>query len=349
MWSRLVLSDQSGSTISGLFNLPVVMLNSASGGVLTHNTECFNVTSIHILSDGNCLTSWDLCSSRIGTCTSNWLWIARSEVSTIGCIGIAEHGGAWSVFTKSNVFWRCCIRFWCIVITSWIIVIFERWSTVDTSTQSNGTIDLLSDSDLFGVSVLVMCSITVVTFVANINIWISTYLGLADPKGPWSRSFYGEKGIKWSHQGIHASCLKQDTIQDWASRKRGDCCSLRVRKNFRIDVDSCWGLCSIVDVFFGSNRVSSQGLAIWFLSHRPIVKGDNWVVRIFAFNTDYVNISSINIFLNSDFTSNCIDCKITYGVSVDTTSLFKGTIVDVSAQGSMRVGEEINTSSGSNV
>jgi len=214
MWSRLVLSNQSCGTISGLFNYPVVMLNSASKSILTHNTECFNVTSIHVLSDGNSLTSWDLNSSGIGSSTSNWLWIARSEVSAIGYIDIAEHGGAWSVFTKSNVFWRCCIRFGSIDDANssnssicWILIVVERWSTVDTSTQCNGTVDLLPDGDLFGVGVRVLCSITIVTFVANVNIWISTCLSLTNLKSPRGRGFNCEQGIKWSHQGVHASCL----------------------------------------------------------------------------------------------------------------------------------------------
>ena len=70
--------------------------------------------------------------------------------------------------------------------TSWVIVILDIRSTVDTSAESSGAVNLLSDSDLTGIGVHVCStSVTIVAFVANGNIWISRCLSLADPKGPW--------------------------------------------------------------------------------------------------------------------------------------------------------------------
>jgi len=64
-----------------------------------------------------------------------------------------------------------------------IKVILNGRSTVSVTAQSNSTVDLLSNGDLFGKEVLVMCTISIEAFVANVNIWISAGLGLTNQKG----------------------------------------------------------------------------------------------------------------------------------------------------------------------
>jgi hypothetical protein len=64
-----------------------------------------------------------------------------------------------------------------------IEVILYGGSAVGITGQSNSTVDLLSDGDLFGYRVLVMSSISIKAFVANVNIWISAGLCLTNQKG----------------------------------------------------------------------------------------------------------------------------------------------------------------------
>ena len=101
--------------------------------------------------------------------------------------------------------------------TSWVIVILDIRSTVDTSAESSGAVNLLSDGYLTGKEVLVIGSITIVALVANGNIWITSHLSLTDSKGPWSCTFYGKKRIEWSNQCGDAISLEKQTSQDWAS------------------------------------------------------------------------------------------------------------------------------------
>ena len=108
----------------------------------------------------------------------------------------------------------------------WIKVTNERRSTVDTSAESSGAVNLLSDSDLTGKEVLVVSSITIVAFIANDNIWITSNLSLTDPKGPWRSSLNRELGIKWSYQGGYAIRLEKQTSQNWTCLKWSSCCGL---------------------------------------------------------------------------------------------------------------------------
>ena len=107
----------------------------------------------------------------------------------------------------------------------WIVVIFERRSTVDASAESGGAVDLLSDSNL-GRYDMSVCSnsISIVALVADVDVWITSGLGLTDLKIPWRSCINGEQSIEWSNQSGRAIRLKQDTIQDWASLKWGNCC-----------------------------------------------------------------------------------------------------------------------------
>ena len=76
MSNWLVLSDQSSSTVSCLFNPVVVMRNSASSKISAHDTKVLDVTSINILSDLKSLSATDSNSTSIGSSTSDWHWVA---------------------------------------------------------------------------------------------------------------------------------------------------------------------------------------------------------------------------------------------------------------------------------
>ena len=86
---------------------------------------------------------------------------------------------------------------------------------------------------------LVVSSITIVALVTNSNIWISRCLSLTDLEVPWSRCINGQQSIEWRNQSGSAIGLKQDTIQDWASHKRSNCCSLGIGVDLRIEVNDC--------------------------------------------------------------------------------------------------------------
>ena len=108
----------------------------------------------------------------------------------------------------------------------WIKVTNERRSTVDTSAESSGAVNLLSDGYLTGKEVLIIGSITIVAFIANSNIWITSNLSLTDPKGPWRSCINRELGIEWSYQGGDAISLEKLTSQNWACLKWCSCCCL---------------------------------------------------------------------------------------------------------------------------
>ena len=110
--------------------------------------------------------------------------------------------------------------------TSWVIVILDIRSTVDTSAKSSGAVNLLSDGYLTGKEVLVVGSVTIVAFIANSNIWITSHLSLTDSHCPWRSCINRELGIEWSYQGGDAISLEQNATQNWACLKWCSCCGL---------------------------------------------------------------------------------------------------------------------------
>ena len=110
--------------------------------------------------------------------------------------------------------------------TSWVIVILDIRSTVDTSAESSGAVNLLSDGYLTGKEVLIVGSVTIVALVANSDIWITSHLSLTDSHCPWRSCINRELGIEWSDQGGGAISLKQLTSQDRACLKWSSCCGL---------------------------------------------------------------------------------------------------------------------------
>jgi hypothetical protein len=313
------------------------MRNSASSKISAHDTKVFDVTSINILSDLKSLSATDSNSTSIGTSTSDWHWVALGEVTAIGSIDIAEHLGTESEFSQINERWRSCVNLGSMSNTSWdwIVVADERRGTVDTSAKSSGAINLLSDGDLFGDGVLIVGSITIVALVANGNIWITRDLILADPEVPWRSCVNRELGVEWSNQGSCAISLEQDTIQDWASYKRGGCCCLWVCIDLRIVVNNRCSCSGIVTIFFGSDCwwcVCGQGVAVWQLNNLPVIKGDNWVSSVLALNTEIIFISCIDILFHRYFSRNIVDDNISKSISSGATSLLDHTVVDQSAK-----------------
>jgi hypothetical protein len=85
------------------------------------------------------------------------------------------------------------------------------------------------------------------------------------------------------------------------------------------------------------------------LSDCPVIEFDDGSVRVLARNTDDIDVTSINILLDGDFTSHCVYDKITNCVISTTALLLQFTRVNRSTKSSMRVGKELNTCGGSNV
>jgi len=92
------------------------------------------------------------------------------------------------------VSWISCITVSDIIYVSnsWIKESLNSRSTVSSS-ECNGTIYLLSKSDLIGQGLFIAIGdgIFVCARVANSNVWVTAYQCLAYFDGPWGVSFNG--------------------------------------------------------------------------------------------------------------------------------------------------------------
>lgn len=127
--SWLSSADQCSCTISDLMNSPIIPLSGTPSGVCAHHTENFIISLIDSLNHGNSLGAYiNRDPSRIFSCTAWWFWITWSEISTICCIYLWEHGCTRCVFSQSFCRRWSCIRDGSIVYIRiyWIKIAFEQ-------------------------------------------------------------------------------------------------------------------------------------------------------------------------------------------------------------------------------
>ena len=204
---------------------------------------------------------------------------------------------------------------------------------------------MLPDYDLVGDSMTIVSAC-----VTNSNIWISTALGLTNlERVCWYIS--SNKSVEGSDKCCRAVRLLNFTRCYRTDRPRHVAwsCSLGVTKSFQESPNNCSGSGSVIGIVLGWHRSCCQSLAIWLLSHCPVVESDVWSVRVQALNAHYINISIIIVFQSGDFSSYRIDCKMTVCVIISTTSCLYMTRIDIPAKCSVRVREETEWCRGCNV
>jgi hypothetical protein len=125
----------------------------------------------------------------------------------------------------------------------WIFIILYQRSTV--TCKSSGTINVLSDSDLVGHSVTIVCAC-----IAHYYVWITTCLSLTDLKRICWR-INRNQTIEWCDQCIGAVWLLNSTSCNrahWPWHSTWSY-SLGITKSFQISPNnscSCWSIIGIV-------------------------------------------------------------------------------------------------------